>query len=85
MKEVCTDAGYGNEENYEFMEPFDISAYVKSNYFHVEQTKKWKGDTSKQEDLYYNQSDDYFVCSMGHHIELVYHTKTVIIMGVKVK
>lgn len=39
MKEVCADAGYGSEENYEFMERFGISAYVKYNYFHVEQTK----------------------------------------------
>ena len=40
MKEVCADAGYGSEENYEFMERFGISAYVKYNYFHMEQTKK---------------------------------------------
>ncbi len=39
MKEVCADAGYGSEENYEFMERFGISAYVKYNYFHMEQTK----------------------------------------------
>lgn len=39
MKEVCADAGYGSEENYEFMERFGISAHVKYNYFHVEQTK----------------------------------------------
>ena len=52
MKEVCADAGYGSEENYEFMERFGISAYVNYNYFHVEQTKKWKRDISKQDNLY---------------------------------
>lgn len=77
MKEVCADAGYGSEENYEFMEYFGISAYVKYNYFHVEQTKKWKGDISKQENLYYNESDDYFVCPMGQHMKLAYKTRTV--------
>lgn len=77
MKEVCADAGYGSEENYEFMGYFGISAYVKYNYFHVEQTKKWKGDISKQENLYYNESDDYFVCLMGQHMKLAYKTRTV--------
>lgn len=41
MKEVCADAGYEREEEYEFMERFDTSAY--DNYFHVKQTKKWEG------------------------------------------
>ena len=40
MKEVCADVRYGSEENYEFMERFGISTYVKYNYFHMEQTKK---------------------------------------------
>ena len=77
MKEVCADAGYGSEENYEFMERFGISAYVKYNYFHVEQTKKWKRDISKQDNLYYNEPEDYFVCPMGQHMELAYTTKAV--------
>lgn len=77
MKEVCADAGYGSEENYEFMERFGISAYVKYNYFHVEQTKKWKRDISKQDNLYYNEPEDYFVCPMGQHMELAYKTKAV--------
>lgn len=75
MKEVCADAGYGSEESYEFMEYFGISAYVKYNYFHVEQTKKW--NISKQENLYYNESDDYFACPMGQHMKLAYKTRTV--------
>ena len=77
MKEVCADAGYGSEENYEFMERFGINAYVKYNYFHAEQTRKWKRDISKQGNLYYNESEDYFVCPMGQHMELAYKTKAV--------
>lgn len=77
MKEVCADAGYGSEENDEFMERFGISAYVKYNYFHMEQTKKWKRDISKQDNLYYNEPEDYFVCPMGQHMELAYRTRAV--------
>lgn len=52
------------------MERFGISAYVKYNYFHAEQTGKWKRDISKQDNLYYNEPEDSFVCPMGQHIEL---------------
>ena len=35
---IVADAGYGSEENYQFLEDNDINAYVKYNYFHTEQT-----------------------------------------------
>ena len=41
-KEVCADAGYGSEENYEMLENKGVVAYVKYNYFHKEQKKKQK-------------------------------------------
>ncbi len=34
---VVADAGYGSEQNYEFMENAGIEAFVKYNYFHKEQ------------------------------------------------
>ena len=43
---ITADAGYGSEENYEHLENNDIEAFVKYNYFHKEQTKKWKEDPS---------------------------------------
>jgi hypothetical protein len=33
------DAGYGSEQNYEFMENTGIEAFVKYNYFHKEQKR----------------------------------------------
>lgn len=38
-KTVVADAGYGSEQNYEFMEDNFIEAYVKYNYFHKEQKR----------------------------------------------
>ncbi len=35
-REVITDAGYGSEQNYEFMENNPIEGYVKYTYFHKE-------------------------------------------------
>jgi hypothetical protein len=37
---VVADSGYGSEENYRFMSENGMAAYVKYNYFHMEQ---WPG------------------------------------------
>jgi hypothetical protein len=64
--EVATaDSGYGSEENYEFMEKNNIEPFVKFNYFHYEQTKKFKTNIFHKENLYYNEKDDCFYCPMG--------------------
>ena len=43
---LVADAGYGSEENYEYLENNQVEAYVKFNNFHKEQTKKWKENPS---------------------------------------
>lgn len=59
------DAGYGSEQNYEFLEDKGVQAYVKYNWFHKEQSKQFKNDVAQVENLHYNSTDDYFVCPMG--------------------
>lgn len=68
-KTVVADAGYGSEENYGFMENNQVEAFVKYNYFHAEQKKKFRENAFTPENLYYNATDDYFVCPMGQHLE----------------
>jgi len=66
---TVADAGYGSEENYEFMEDNEMVAFVKYNYFHAEQKKKFRENAFISQNLYYNVTDDYFVCPMGQHLE----------------
>ena len=66
---VVADAGYGSEQNYEFMENAGIEAFVKYNYFHKEQKCAWKKDAYAIQNLYYNREQDYYVCPMGQHME----------------
>jgi hypothetical protein len=66
---AVADAGYGSEENYEFMEDNNIMAYVKYNYFHAEQKKKFRENGFIAQNLFYNVQDDYFVCPMGQHLQ----------------
>ena len=67
-KVAVADAGYGSEENYEFMEGANIEAYVKYNYFHKEQKRSFKNNLFLTQNLFYNKKEDYFVCPMGQHL-----------------
>lgn len=70
-EEVVADAGYGSEENYQYLEEENIEHYVKFNYFHIEQKKAFKQDPFRIENMHYNKDKDYFVCPMGQHMEFV--------------
>jgi transposase len=63
--QAIADAGYGSLENYEFLDTHHIESYVKYNYFHKEQSKKFRNDISRIENLYYNAKHDYYICPMG--------------------
>lgn len=65
-EEVTTDAGYGCEENYEFLEKHQIEAYVKYSYFDKEQHEKEKAKREFHVDhLHYNQEQNCYYCPMG--------------------
>lgn len=68
---VVADAGYGSEQNYEYMEESNIEAFVKYNYFHKEQKKKFKNNIFHPENLFYNAEKDYFICPMGQKMTRV--------------
>lgn len=67
---VVADAGYGSEENYEYLEAQKIEGYVKYNYFDKQQ-KKTKTDKNpfSTDKLYYNQQEDSYYCPMGQKME----------------
>jgi hypothetical protein len=65
---ATADSGYGSEENYQFMEEKEIEAFVKFNYFHKEQTKKFKSNIFHKDNLFYNPGKDCFYCPMGQEM-----------------
>ena len=67
-EEATADSGYGSEENYDYLEKNNIKGYVKFNYFHKEQTKKFKSDIFHKNNLYYNEQDDCYYCPMGQRM-----------------
>ena len=72
---ITADAGYGSEENYEYLSEKQITGFVKYNYFHKEQTKKYQQDLFRVDNLYYNRDRDKVYCPMGQPMDNI-GTKT---------
>ena len=68
---LVADAGYGSEENYEYLERNDVEAFVKYQYFHKEQSKKWKEDPFRAENLPYDKKNDSFTCPGGKKLRFI--------------
>ncbi len=60
LEEITADAGYGSEENYDYLEQKELTAYVKYNAFDKEQDKNYqkKHKPFSKENLYYNQEEE---------------------------
>ena len=68
---LVADAGYGSEENYGYLENNDVEAFVKYQYFHKEQSKKWRTDPYRTENLPYDENEDRYTCPMGHKMNFI--------------
>jgi transposase len=67
---ITADAGYGSEENYQYLKNNDIENYVKYNYFDKDQSGKAdKRHPFKANTLHYNSQDDYYICPMGQRMQ----------------
>ena len=80
-KEVVADSGYGNEQNYEYLDLNFIDGYVKYNMFHTELKRKYIANPFLPEHLFYNAEKDFFVCPMGQHMDFVGKKKSVSDLG----
>ena len=69
------DSGYGSEENYEYMFINGMEPYVKYNMFHVEQRRKYRNDPFRVSNLFYNDSEDFYVCPMGQKMRFIRQEK----------
>ena len=48
-----------------------MEAYVKYNYFHMEQRPRFKPDPFKAENFYYNEEHDFCICPMGQRMRRI--------------
>jgi len=72
---ITTDAGYGSEENYEYLEKEKVEHFVKYNTFHKEKTKKWQKDATRVQNWYYVAERDEYICGYGRYLGFLYEKK----------
>lgn len=65
---IVADAGYGSEENYEYLAHENLGSYVKYNKFHWEKKKKNRENPYLAENLPYNPETDSFICRNGKQL-----------------
>ncbi len=75
IEDITADAGYGSEENYQYLENQGIRAFIKYNTFDLERrqqrSKKARQTLKNRQYLHYNAVEDYYVCPMGQHMNKV--------------
>ena len=63
---LTADAGYGSEENYDYLEEKGITAYVKYGYFDKEiRDRKYRENPFNVDNLHYNPEADTYTCPIG--------------------
>ncbi|AFV03074.1 transposase (08) [Dehalobacter sp. DCA] len=71
-KNIIADAGYGSEENYDYLQEKKLVSYVKYNTFHKEASKKWKEDITKPQNFTYDHENDEYICGYGRTLIFLY-------------
>lgn len=62
---VVADAGYGSEENYDYLDKNKVEAFVKYNWFFKEQKRKHKEDPFDTGKWPYDERTDTYTCPEG--------------------
>lgn len=62
---LIADAGYGSEENYDFIDVLGSNAFVKYNMFHKEDSKKYKENIYRSANFPYTEEENEFTCPNG--------------------
>jgi hypothetical protein len=65
---VITDAGYGGEENYKYLERQGITAVIKYGTYQKEKSRKWKEDIFRTDNWEYNKKEKYYTCPNGRKL-----------------
>jgi len=75
-KAAITDAGYGSQENYAYLENQKIAAVVKYGTYQKEKSKKWKEDSFRSENWEYNRKEKCYICPNGRKLTFRESRKT---------
>jgi len=73
---LVSDAGYGSEENYAYLQEKNIGAFVKYNTFHYEQKMHYKRKKPYRADNFtFLAETDQYICPQGNKLSYLYTKK----------
>jgi transposase len=75
-KLISTDSGYGNEENYEYLDEKGIKNFLKYNTFHYETTKAYIENKYHKDHFPYDKIKDSYQCPQGRQLKFKEEKKT---------
>lgn len=75
-KNIIADAGYGSEENYDYVVRNNIGNYIKYNNFDYEKTNEYKKKNFISDRFFYTQEKDQYQCPSGQVLDFAYIKKT---------
>ncbi len=71
-KVIIADAGYGSEEDYEYMKDKELEVYLKYNTYHKEKSREWHKDILLIQNWYYVEERDEYICGNGRYLMFRY-------------
>jgi hypothetical protein len=79
-KNIVTDAGYGSEENYAYVEQHDLGNYLKYNTFyqdthHFRKPELLRKRQFQAENFVYDPQNDEFICPVHQRLDFQYASR----------
>jgi len=68
LENIVADAGYESEENYEYLDLKNLTAYIKPANYELKKKRKTKQDIGRRENMIYLEDQDAYVCKAGKHL-----------------
>jgi transposase len=73
---VIADSGYGNEENYTYLEEENIQALIKYNTFDKEKSQAWSKKRIRRNQFLYQAESDSYRCPAGQTLAFLREAQT---------
>ena len=75
IENLIADAGYASEENFSYLEANGQNAYIKSQYYEISKTRKYKNDKFRPEHMEYDKCKDEYTCPNDKKLRYIYTSK----------
>lgn len=72
---IVADAGYENEENYEYLRENQQTPYIKSNTYETMKKRSFKNKIGRKENMKYIEEADEYICANNRKLEFKRYTK----------